>query len=139
MYLLIIILPLLGSISSGLFGRIIGVYGAYIITNLCIIITTILVLIGIIEIGINNNSIYINLFNWLSSESFNINWAFQFDSLTISMLLPVLVISSLVHLYSIGYMSSDPHLRRPRLFHIETAVSYGKAFMGINCQIPGNS
>ena len=39
-------------------------------------------------------------------------WNFQFDSLTVSMLIPVLVISSLVHIYSIGYMSHDPHSQR---------------------------
>nr|QHD26783.1 NADH dehydrogenase subunit 5 [Podosphaera xanthii] len=39
-------------------------------------------------------------------------WNFQFDSLTVSMLIPVLVISSLVHFYSIGYMSHDPHNQR---------------------------
>jgi NADH-ubiquinone oxidoreductase chain 5 len=52
------------------------------------------------------------LFKWLDSESFNILWNFQFDSLTVSMLIPVLIISSLVHFYSIGYMSHDPHNQR---------------------------
>lgn len=36
----------------------------------------------------------------------------MFDSLTVSMLLPVLVVSSMVHVYSISYMSSDPHNQR---------------------------
>ena len=38
--------------------------------------------------------------------------AFNFDSLTVSMLIPVLIVSSLVHIYSIGYMSHDPHNQR---------------------------
>ena len=42
----------------------------------------------------------------------NIKWSFNFDSLTVSMLIPVLIVSSLVHLYSIGYMSHDPHNQR---------------------------
>ena len=37
---------------------------------------------------------------------------FNFDSLTVSMLIPVLIVSSLVHIYSIGYMSHDPHNQR---------------------------
>ena len=53
-----------------------------------------------------------NLFRWIDSEWFNIIWGFQFDSLTVSMLIPVLIISSLVHIYSIGYMSNDPHIQR---------------------------
>nr|ATU31957.1 NADH dehydrogenase subunit 5 [Tolypocladium inflatum] len=112
MYLSIIILPLLGSIVSGFFGRKVGVTGSRILGCLSVMTTTILAIISFFEVGFNNNPISINLFKWLDSESFNIAWNFQFDSLTVSMLIPVLVISSLVHLYSIGYMSHDPHNQR---------------------------
>jgi NADH-ubiquinone oxidoreductase chain 5 len=112
MYLTIIILPLLGSITSGFFGRKIGVTGSHIITCVCVMITTILAIIGYMEVGFNNNPVSIDLFSWIDSEFINIRWNFQFDSLTVSMLIPVLIISSLVHFYSIGYMSHDPHNQR---------------------------
>nr|YP_010893087.1 NADH dehydrogenase subunit 5 [Paraisaria heteropoda]WJR82525.1 NADH dehydrogenase subunit 5 [Paraisaria heteropoda] len=112
MYLSIIILPLLGSIVSGFFGRKVGVTGSRTLGCLSIKTTTILAIISFFEIGFNNNPISINIFKWLDNESFNMVWNFQFDSLTVSMLIPVLVISSLVHLYSIGYMSHDPHNQR---------------------------
>jgi len=112
MYLSIIILPLLSSVVSGFFGRKVGVTGSRILSCLSIITTTILAIISFFEVGFNNNPVSINLFKWLDSESFNILWNFQFDSLTVSMLIPVLVISSLVHFYSIGYMSHDPHNQR---------------------------
>nr|YP_001249314.1 NADH:ubiquinone oxidoreductase subunit 5 [Fusarium graminearum]YP_009112046.1 NADH dehydrogenase 5 [Fusarium gerlachii]YP_009136832.1 mitochondrially encoded NADH dehydrogenase 5 [Fusarium culmorum]YP_009741037.1 NADH dehydrogenase subunit 5 [Fusarium pseudograminearum]YP_009741099.1 NADH dehydrogenase subunit 5 [Fusarium cerealis]YP_010390540.1 NADH dehydrogenase subunit 5 [Fusarium acaciae-mearnsii]YP_010390596.1 NADH dehydrogenase subunit 5 [Fusarium aethiopicum]YP_010390652.1 NADH deh len=112
MYLSIIILPLLGSIVSGFFGRKVGVTGSRILGCLSIMITTILAIISFFEVGFNNNPVSINLFKWLDNESFNMVWNFQFDSLTVSMLIPVLIISSLVHFYSIGYMSSDPHNQR---------------------------
>nr|UGY85934.1 NADH dehydrogenase subunit 5 [Ophiostoma himal-ulmi] len=112
MYLSILILPLLGSIVSGFFGRRVGVTGAHIISSSSIIITTILAIIIFFEVGLNNISLFINLFRWIDSEWFNIIWGFQFDSLTVSMLIPVLIISSLVHIYSIGYMSTDPHNQR---------------------------
>lgn len=112
MYLSIIILPLLGSIVSGFFGRKVGVKGAQIITCLSVIITTILAIIAFFEVGFNNIPVSINLFRWIDSEWFNIIWGFQFDSLTVSMLIPVLIISSLVHIYSISYMSNDPHIQR---------------------------
>jgi NADH-ubiquinone oxidoreductase chain 5 len=112
MYLSIIILPLLGSLASGFWGRKIGVTGSHFLTCLNVITTTILAIIAYLEIGFNNNPITINIFNWLDSEYFNIMWSFQFDSLTVSMLIPVLVISSLVHFYSIGYMGHDPHNQR---------------------------
>lgn len=112
MYLSIIFLPLLGSTVSGFFGRKSGVTGSHIISSSSVVITTILAIIAFFEVGFNNNTVSLSLFDWLVSESFNIVWNFQFDSLTVSMLIPVLVISSLVHIYSIGYMSSDPHNQR---------------------------
>ena len=112
MYLIIIILPLLGSIISGFFGRKVGVNGAQFITSSFVIITTILSLIAFIEVGLNNIPVSLLLFRWIDSEYLNIFWEFRFDSLTVSMLIPVLIVSSLVHIYSIGYMSNDPHNQR---------------------------
>jgi NADH-ubiquinone oxidoreductase chain 5 len=112
MYLTIIFLPLLGSIVSGFFGRKIGVKGSQFITCFCVVITTLLALIAFIETGINNIPVSIKLFTWIDSESLFVLWGFNFDSLTVSMLLPVLIVSSLVHIYSISYMSHDPHNQR---------------------------
>jgi len=112
MYLVIIILPLLGSITSGFFGRKIGVTGSHIITCSSVIITTILAIIAFIEVGFNNIPVTINIARWIDVEALNVIWNFRFDSLTVSMLLPVLIVSSLVHIYSISYMSHDPHNQR---------------------------
>jgi NADH-ubiquinone oxidoreductase chain 5 len=112
MYLSIIFLPLLGSIISGFFGRKVGVKGAQIITCLSVILTSILSTLAYIEVGIKNIPVNIFLFRWIDSESINVDWGFTFDSLTVSMLIPVLIVSSVVHIYSIGYMSNDPHNQR---------------------------
>jgi len=112
MYLALIIFPLLGSISSGFFGRKIGVKGSHLLTCSFILITTIFSVISFFEVGFNNIAVEIKLFRWIDSESFNVLWGFNFDSLTVSMLIPVLIISLLVHIYSIGYMSHDPHNQR---------------------------
>lgn len=112
MYLALIVLPLLGSIVSGFFGRKVGVSGAQLITCSSVILTTIFAILAFFEVGLNNIPVSIHLFKWIDSESLNISWGFNFDSLTVSMLIPVLIISSLVHVYSIGYMSHDPHNQR---------------------------
>jgi len=62
MYLSIIILPLLGSIVAGFFGRKVGVRGAQLITCLSVIITTILAIIVFFEVGFNNIPVSIHLF-----------------------------------------------------------------------------
>ena len=112
MYLAIITLPLLGSIVSGFFGRKVGVSGAQLITCTCVIVTTLLAIVAFFEVGLNNIPVSVYLFRWIDSESLNVLWGFHFDSLTVSMLIPVLIVSSLVHIYSIGYMSHDPHNQR---------------------------
>jgi len=112
MYLVLIFLPLLASISSGFFGRKIGVSGAQWITCSSVVITTILAITVFFEVGLNNIPVTIKLFRWVDSESLDVFWGFNFDALTISMLIPVLIVSSLVHIYSIGYMSHDPHNQR---------------------------
>jgi len=112
MYLAIIVLPLLGSIVSGFFGRKVGVSGAQLITCLSVITTTTCAILAFFEVGLNNIPVSIHLFRWIDSESLNVSWGFNFDSLTVSMLIPVLIVSSLVHIYSIGYMSHDPHNQR---------------------------
>ena len=112
MYLTIIILPLLGSIASGFFGRKLGISGSQLVTCMLVVITTMLSVLSFIEVGINHTPVSIQLFRWVDSESLNVLWSFNFDSLTVSMLIPVLVVSCLVHIYSIGYMSHDPHNQR---------------------------
>ena len=112
MYLSILILPLLGSMVSGLLGRKIGVSGSHIITTGCLLLSSILASVAYYEVGLSASPVIINLGSWVESELLNVNWEFSFDSLTVSMLIPVLYVSTLVHVYSISYMSSDPHNQR---------------------------
>ena len=112
MYLAIIVLPLLGSVVSGFFGRKVGVSGAQLVTCFSVTITTLLALFAFFEVGLNKIPVSIQLFRWIDTESLNVLWWFNYDSLTVSMLIPVLIVSSLVHVYSIGYMSHDPHKQR---------------------------
>jgi len=112
MYLSILVLPLLGAVVSGLLGRKIGVTGSHIITTTCLFLTSILAVIAFYEVGICASPVSIKLASWIDSELLQVNWGFLFDSLTVSMLLPVLFVSTLVHLYSTNYMAEDPHNQR---------------------------
>jgi NADH-ubiquinone oxidoreductase chain 5 len=112
MYLSIIILPLLGSLVSGLLGRKIGVTGSHFITCTCLILSSLLMTIAFYEVGLSRSPVHINLGSWIESEIMSISWEFSFDQLTVSLGLAVLYCSSLIHLYSIDYLSSDPHNQR---------------------------
>jgi len=112
MYLSLILLPIFGSIVSGFLGRKIGVTGAHIITCTCTILSAVFAIVAFYEVGLCDSPVSINLTSWIDSELMDVSWGFMFDTLTVSMLLPVLVVSSLVHIFSVDYMSADPHNQR---------------------------
>ena len=112
MYISILTLPLLGSIVSGLLGRKLGVTGAHIITCTCLILSSILATVAFYEVGICGSPASIYLVSWVDSELMSISWEFLFDQLTVSMFIPVLYISSLIHIFSTNYMAEDPHNQR---------------------------
>lgn len=112
MYLSLLLSLLMSFIISGLFGRKVGVNGSHLISCILILLTTLISIILLFEVGFSEITTSLILFRWLDSELFSIMFGFNFDSLTVSMLIPVLIISFLVHVYSIGYMSSDPHNQR---------------------------
>src|ERR1700689_1464779 len=112
MYLSILVLPLLGSFVSGFMGRKIGVTGAHIITCTCLILSSILASIAFYEVGFCGSPVSIQLTSWIDSEFMSISWEFLFDQLTVSMLIPVLYISTLIHIYTTSYLSEDPHNQR---------------------------
>ncbi|MBV33893.1 MAG: NADH-quinone oxidoreductase subunit L [Rickettsiales bacterium] len=112
MYLGIIILNLIGSLNTLLFGRFIGTKGSCIITISCITFTMIFSYISLYEVAFTGSPCYINFFTWFDSEMFSFSWGFLFDTLTCVMLVVVTTVSMFVHIYSVEYMGADPHLQR---------------------------
>ena len=107
MYNLIIFLPLLGSILSWIAGNRYSSFVAYFSTIFCMILAMLISLYALIDIGINKNTYEGFTFPWLSSGEFQVNWQFRFDTLSCVMMFVVTTISSMVHIYSVGYMSHD--------------------------------
>jgi NADH-ubiquinone oxidoreductase chain 5 len=112
MYLSIIFLPLVASFIAGFFGRFIGKQGACIVTTFSVFLASLMSLLAFYEVVLCHSICSFKLFTWMESNSLIISWGFLFDALTVTMLVVVTFISSLVHLYSISYMSEDPHLPR---------------------------
>jgi len=108
MYLSILLFPLLGSIASGFFGRKIGITGSQIISCVCLGISSLFITIAFYDVCICGSPVYINLGSWIDSELLTISWEFNFDQLTVSLGLAVIYCSTLIHIYSIYYLSGDP-------------------------------
>ena len=108
----IIALPLIASIISGFFGKLIGDRNSEIVTSLLVSISAVLSAMIFYEVIFNQYEENIKIATWINSGSLEVNWSMKIDALSSIMLVVVTFVSALVHIYSIGYMSHDPH--KPR-------------------------
>ncbi len=107
----ILFLPLIGSVI-GYLGRSSTKYFSEITTSFFVILSAILSILVFwngIQYDVYGNYI---IFKWITSGGFSANWSINIDPLSSVMLVVVTIVSALVHIYSIGYMSQDPH--KPR-------------------------
>ena len=109
---IIIFLPLLAAIISGFFGKKIGNKTSQIITSLFVSISALLSIYIFYEVIVNGYSNNIIIAKWISSGFLDVNWSIKIDQLSSVMLVVVTLVSAIVHVYSIGYMSHDPHQPR---------------------------
>jgi NADH-quinone oxidoreductase subunit L len=114
MYAAIVFLPLLGSAIAGLFGRLIGNRASELVTTGLLFASAALSLIAFNDVALQGHNYIIPILPWIHSGAFVADWTVRIDSITAVMLVVVTGVSSLVHLYSVGYMAEDPH--RPRFF-----------------------
>ncbi|MBK8381920.1 MAG: NADH-quinone oxidoreductase subunit L [Ignavibacteria bacterium] len=111
-FYLVTLLPLLGFIINGLFGKKLKnekLIGA--ISTLAVFIPFLLGVFTLLELSTldpESRKILITYYNWISAGSFSVNYSYLIDPLSISLVLVVTGIGSLIHLYSIGYMHGDP-------------------------------
>ena len=103
-----VFLPLVGCLIAGLFGRLIGDRGAMAVTVAAVNLAAILSVILFFQVAYGGEPRTIELFSWIVSGSFEVEWSLRVDALTAVMLVVVNVVSGMVHIYSIGYMAHDP-------------------------------
>ncbi|TCD14450.1 NADH-quinone oxidoreductase subunit L [Oricola cellulosilytica] len=115
MYHAIVFLPLIGALVAGLFGRSLGAKASEYITSGLMVVAAILSWIAFLTFSFSDSEAFtVPVMRWIQSGGLDVGWAFRIDTLTVVMLIVVNTVSSLVHIYSIGYMHHDPH--RPRFF-----------------------
>ncbi len=114
MYLAIVFLPLLGAAIAGLLPKLTGIVGAQLITTSMLIISAVLSIYAFYDVGYLGHEKTVQIARWFAIGSFEANWMLRIDTLTAVMLVVVTFVSSLVHVYSWGYMADDPH--KPRFF-----------------------
>jgi NADH-quinone oxidoreductase subunit L len=91
-----------------------GSRAAELITTGLLLVSAALSWAALVDVGFMHHDVRIALFPWITSGDLQVFWSLRVDTLTAVMLVVVNTVSSLVHLYSIGYMDEDPN--RPRFF-----------------------
>ncbi len=114
MHALTIFLPLIGCLIAGVFGRQIGDRAAQLATVIPMLIAALLSCVILYQVAFQGVWITVDLFSWIDSGSLEASWALKFDTLSAVMVFVVCVVSSMIHVYSIGYMAHDPSI--PRFF-----------------------
>ena len=93
MYALAIFLPLIGAILAGFGGRWLHDRGAQIVTCVCMLISAAISCVILAEVALGGEPRTIELFSWINSGTFEVNWTLRFDTLTAVMVFVVTVVS----------------------------------------------
>jgi NADH-quinone oxidoreductase subunit L len=115
---IILFAPLIGALIAGFGHRIIGDKGAQVVSTALLFLSALLS--WVVFLTLPEGTQHIQVMRWVESGTLATDWAIRLDRLTAIMLIVVTTVSSLVHLYSMGYMAHDDHFGeasyRPRFF-----------------------
>ncbi len=108
----VVFLPLLGAVLAGLFGKVIGERASQVIASALVVIALAISMYLFNDAALHGHATNRVLFDWITSGAFSANWGIKIDTLTAVMLIVVNGVSSMVHIYSIGYMRGDKGICR---------------------------
>ena len=100
--------PLLGSAIAGLLGKLIGDRAAQAVTITCMLLASVCgvsAFVGLVY-GHGHPGV-VHVLNWIESGDFVVSWALRYDTLSTVMVAMVTCVATLIHIYSVGYMSHD--------------------------------
>src|SRR5690606_26409636 len=121
----IVFLPLIGALVAGLLGRIIGHRPSEYLTTGLLFVAALLSWAIFLPIAVGDGQtevVKVEVMRWIQVGDMDLRWVLRVDTLTAIMLVVVNTVSSLVHVYSIGYMADDPH--RSRFFAYLSLVTF---------------
>jgi NADH-quinone oxidoreductase subunit L len=113
LYAVAVFAPLLGSVVAGFFGRAIGDRAAQAVTILCMLLASVCGVGAFVSLVYHGGTPgVVDLGTWVEAGSFHVSWALRYDTLSAVMVAMVTCVATLIHIYSIGYMSHDNSIAR---------------------------
>jgi NADH-quinone oxidoreductase subunit L len=107
----VVFFPLLGAAIAGLLGRLIGDRGAQLVTCGGMVLATLCAWPVLFDV-VGGESYKVELLRWIYSGTFEADWALRVDPLSAIMMVVVSTVSTLIHVYSVGYMAHDHSVPR---------------------------
>jgi NADH-quinone oxidoreductase subunit L len=108
----VVFLPLLAAVIAGFFGRVIGDRSAQLVTCGALLLSAVLGVLLFRDILASPSPGVVPLASWIVAGGLDVTWSLRLDTLSGVMILVVTIVSSMVHVYSIGYMAGDPSIPR---------------------------
>lgn len=99
--------PLVAFVIVGLFGRSLGDKASQFITCACVIMAAIASVTLFNDVIMHQAPRILTLASWMNVGTFNVDWSLRVDQLAVVMMCVITIVSSCVHVYSVGYMSHD--------------------------------
>jgi NADH-quinone oxidoreductase subunit L len=107
-----VFLPLIAAIVVGLFGRLLGDRASQLITCIGVGVAALCAIVNFYDVAVLGHAQSLQLMTWIDTGPLSVDWALRLDTLSAVMVAVVTVVSCMVHIYSIGYMSHDPSIPR---------------------------
>jgi NADH-quinone oxidoreductase subunit L len=104
---LVIGFPILGMLINLVFGRRLSERWIGAIASSAIGLSFVIALLQFITLQAEPEGTRLFLADWISIGSLNVPWALKIDSLSVAMSMMVTGVSTLIHIYAIGYMHED--------------------------------
>lgn len=103
----VVFAPLIGALMAGLFGKFIGDKGAQFITSALMVAASYAAVSLFMSVNLEVSPRTVIVMDWINSGGVNVNWALRFDQLSAVMAVVITLVSTAVHIYSVGYMHHD--------------------------------
>jgi NADH-quinone oxidoreductase subunit L len=106
-YAMAVLAPLAGAVIAGCFGRALGDRAAQGITITGMLVAAACGVSACAELVFGGQPGVVSLGNWMDVGTFHLDWAMRLDTLSAVMVAMITTVATLIHIYSVGYMSHE--------------------------------
>ncbi|MBU1658553.1 NADH-quinone oxidoreductase subunit L [bacterium] len=104
--------PLAGSLFAALFGASPKTIVAGVVPSVLLFVSFVSSTILLLHILSGGDAVHVEMMTWMATGNLYIPFGFVVDQVSVTMMMVVTIVSTIVHVYSIGYMDHDKGFNR---------------------------